>query len=465
MDDTTRRLMSTSTSAGLDEMTFTSSGSFVVPPGVDVIHGVAIGNGYSPGYSTSGTSGGGGGGLSWRNRIDVTPGEVLDVTVGSSGVVGIKRESTWLLAANSSSSSTGGASYSLTGQTSYAGGNGGTNGGGGGGAAGYRGNGGSGGAGTYGNGGGSGSSAAASSGGAGGGGGGHYYRGGAGGGGVGLLGIAATGAGGAGGIESTAARGGGAGSNGTAGENSPTDANGAGGGTYGGGAGGVGYNSVGTGGAGGTAAVRLLFRPGLSYPYHATLPRSAGLEHLGTTAQLGSYTVPTHQAGDLLVLWQFYEGSLFQPSLPSGCTNVAVSSNSNSRACRLSYIFATSSSTTFGLLSYTTGLIIAAYRGVAEVGSGALGSGTDGTPTYPALTFTNTSSNMHSWVVGFAGHVNASATLTAPTGMTNRSNQADTDTRISSHDTNGAVSSWSSVGVSAGLSAAWSTGVLEIIPT
>jgi len=73
--------------------TFTSSGTWVVPAGVNYVYAAGIGGGGgggSGGGAVGGSSGpGGGGGGSAGNsetiRIAVTPGETLTITIGSGG--------------------------------------------------------------------------------------------------------------------------------------------------------------------------------------------------------------------------------------------------------------------------------------------------------------------------------------------------------------------------------------------
>lgn len=77
------------------DQVFTSSGTFTVPAGVTFISAVAIGGGgggmYYANSSVSHTyamNGGAGGGLAWFNGLAVTPGQIIDVTVGLGGVDG-----------------------------------------------------------------------------------------------------------------------------------------------------------------------------------------------------------------------------------------------------------------------------------------------------------------------------------------------------------------------------------------
>lgn len=67
---------------------FIASGTFVVPAGVSVLYITACGGGGGGGAyngSTSGAGGGGGGGSCFKLRLNVTPGDVIPVTVGQGG--------------------------------------------------------------------------------------------------------------------------------------------------------------------------------------------------------------------------------------------------------------------------------------------------------------------------------------------------------------------------------------------
>ncbi len=244
----------------------TTKYSWTVPEGVYVISAVAIGGGgegEGDNTTTSG-AGGGGGALAYRNNIYVTPGEVLDIFVGSTqnksvnsqaGNTGtsnyIRRVSSseiLLLAAggvgggvtSAGASGAGGSAANCIGDIAFSGAAGSSNnvstGGNGGAAAGYSGNG---------NTGGTSGSGASTPGNAG-----------AGGGGVGIYGL---------GISGTVntLEGGSGGADGTAGS-----ANGSAGGSYGGGGGGGNDYVVGSpsntyydGGAGAAGAVRIIWGP------------------------------------------------------------------------------------------------------------------------------------------------------------------------------------------------------------
>lgn len=81
-----------------------TSGSFVVPEGVFSICAVAIGRGGANGTTNSG----GGGALSYKNVIPVTPGETLAYSLASASTE-LKRGTTVLVSAGGATAATGGA--------------------------------------------------------------------------------------------------------------------------------------------------------------------------------------------------------------------------------------------------------------------------------------------------------------------------------------------------------------------
>jgi hypothetical protein len=281
-----------STNAGIGQSSFTTIGtySWTVPTGVDYISAVTVGGGGGGGYSR-GVGGGGGGALAYVNFIPVTPGEILTVGVGTSGIgqslLGasslptnggnsyIKRGVTSLVESgggqigidNVSGDNVRGAGGIVIVGTGGAGGRGNFDGGGGvqacggGGAGGYSGTGGDG----FENGGGGGPGSG------GGGGGGSLSQGG---GGVGIYGEGASGA---------SFGFGGSGGSGASGIN---------GGLYGGGGGGP-SNTSAIGGNGGTGAVRIIwgFANNRQFPTTNTIDltgpyANAGISGLGTYSAL-----------------------------------------------------------------------------------------------------------------------------------------------------------------------------------
>lgn len=182
-------------------------------------------------------------------------------------------------------------------------------------------------------------------------------------------------------------------------------------------------------------------------------------------------SMPTHQAGDLLLFFAFRDGSTTAPSLPSGYTNKLTKSESGFNvSCRVGYKIAASDSETSGTWTNATSLICQVYRGVDQTtplgGSSSYNTtdaGYDNVIEYRTITMSNTSGS--SWVAGFAGHEETNTSLeTAPTGMVNRTNVVDATDEAAGHDTNGGVTSWSTQTVSAGGTlGGWCSAVVEIL--
>lgn len=271
----------------IGESSFTSPGiySWTVPTDVTSISVVTVGGGGGGALAAVG-GGGGGGALAYRNSISVTPGEILTVGVGTSGIgatsatgIGstasdggnsyIKRGATSLVEAgggkrgnnfNINGNRNGGAGGTVIVGTGGSGGNGGagdgSDGPGGGGAGGYSGSGGFGGTNS--------SAGGAGSGGGGGGGASDIFPGG-GGGGVGINGEGPSGLGGA----TSSGNGGNGGSGGENGQNRPGSSIAGNGGKYGGG-GGAGDSTGDISGFGGSGAVRIIWGLGAHRQFPAT---------------------------------------------------------------------------------------------------------------------------------------------------------------------------------------------------
>ena len=71
------------------QVVFTSSQDWSVPNGVTAISiccvGGGGGGGYTDGYGEQPGTGGGGGALAWVNDVTVSPGQIMEITVGSAG--------------------------------------------------------------------------------------------------------------------------------------------------------------------------------------------------------------------------------------------------------------------------------------------------------------------------------------------------------------------------------------------
>ena len=141
-------------------------------------------------------------------------------------------------------------------------------------------------------------------------------------------------------------------------------------------------------------------------------------------AAAATVTIPTHQSGDMILIFAYRDGSNTAPTAPTAGGTVPTwtligTSGANTNSSRFHYAVATASTTTSGTWTNATELICLVYRGTKLVGANAGGSGSATTTVnYPALTLQRTDNS--SWVVGVAGHRTATNVELAPSGMTNR---------------------------------------------
>ena len=124
----------------------------------------------------------------------------------------------------------------------------------------------------------------------------------------------------------------------------------------------------------------------------------------GASAETTSISsMPTHVAGDLLVIEAFDDGATTIPTLPSGWTNLATLAGT-SCAGRLAYKWAASSSETATGFTSATGLILGVWRGVGALG--AVGSNAGQSPghqptrPWSCRTPTATTGSQHSVCTG-----------------------------------------------------------------
>ena len=158
-----------------------------------------------------------------------------------------------------------------------------------------------------------------------------------------------------------------------------------------------------------------------------------------------SISLPTHAAGDMIVIAAFGEDA---PVVPDGWASIkTVSTYFSIFKGVVAYKVATGSSEVSGTWTDADRLIAAVYDGVASIGgSSALGQQTF-TTTFPAVTLSETDGT--SWVVG-VGLANSSAQIAnPPTGMTNRDVQS---TFLALNDTASGVSAWNAANVVYGTS-------------
>lgn len=173
-------------------------------------------------------------------------------------------------------------------------------------------------------------------------------------------------------------------------------------------------------------------------------------------------TIPTHQVGDLILIFAYRDASNTAPSTPAASGTVPTwtligSDGANTNSTNFRYAVATATTTTSGTWTNATDLICLVYRG-ASVGAAA-GTGANNTTTinYPALTLQRTDNT--SWVVGVAGHKTATNVDLAPGAMVNR---ISAGSESAGHDTNATVTTWASTNVTVNASSAYRSWVVEL---
>lgn len=193
-------------------------------------------------------------------------------------------------------------------------------------------------------------------------------------------------------------------------------------------------------------------------------PSYKTIQYVGGIIGVDTATLPSHQAGDVIICFAYRDGNATPAALVSGWTNLG-NSGANTNGSRLAYRIATDGSTPPGTWTNSTSVVYHIYRNLdptTPIGAVLDGGGQSTTVSYPALTLQRTDNS--SWVAGFAGHRSTNTSLeTPPTGMTNRTTRANATDEAAGHDTNGTVSSWSNQNVSVGgTSSGWRSWTVEL---
>ena len=187
------------------------------------------------------------------------------------------------------------------------------------------------------------------------------------------------------------------------------------------------------------------------------------ITYVGNATGTTSATLPSHQAGDLIVAFAFRDGSTTLPTQPAGWTSIDTATGTSCCA-RLAYKVAASSGETTGTWTSSTTVIFVLYRDVnianiTQLDTELAGVGT--TVTYNANGFWKDLSR----VIAFAAHRSTDTALgTAPTGLTLVVNPVDaTDEGAAFESTIDNYGDWPSTNVSVGgTSSGWITFVMRL---
>lgn len=179
---------------------------------------------------------------------------------------------------------------------------------------------------------------------------------------------------------------------------------------------------------------------GVWKPFTETPP--SGITFIGASTGVNSATIPAHEAGDLILIFCFRDGSTSSITTPSGYTPVVQRVGNSSRADLFRKI-AASSSESFSAISGVTGLIVHVYRNVdptTPIGKSGSYVGSSPVLYYAGGTFNVTDGT--SGAAFFAGHRSTNTSLeTAPSGAVNRSNFVNATNEVAGHDALG-VTGW-----------------------
>jgi hypothetical protein len=191
------------------------------------------------------------------------------------------------------------------------------------------------------------------------------------------------------------------------------------------------------------------------------------------SAEATSLTLPTHQAGDLLVMFAFRAANSVATT-PVGWAAMRADTQTT-RGFSLAYKIATSSSETSGTWTNASMLTCATFRDDANIivlGGTSISSGGTTTVNYGALsvkTVANTQAKLigdSSLLLLYAAALTNNTTMQqTPTGCTTQHNAVLATYEAVLHTTNAAVASRTSSTITADVSVTTSTYVVEVFDT
>jgi hypothetical protein len=131
----------------------------------------------------------------------------------------------------------------------------------------------------------------------------------------------------------------------------------------------------------------------------------------GASAAANTVAMPTHQAGDWIIVFTFRDGSTTYPTIPAGWTTDSQKTGT-SLSYQVGHKVAAGSSETTGTWTNATGIVVLVYRNVLGFVYPTIQTGSGSTITYPATTGDAIATSAKSAIVRFAGHRTASNLLT-----------------------------------------------------
>lgn len=194
---------------------------------------------------------------------------------------------------------------------------------------------------------------------------------------------------------------------------------------------------------------------------------------MGSNANAGSsVTIPTHQVGDLIVIFAFNPFTTSAPTKPSASGTVpdfTYIDNANSGSgsgCTTAYFKATATNTTSGTWptpSHMIAVVLRDQHASSPIGGHAQQAGSSATTTAPSVTMSHT--NGSSVLLHFHGHSNlgSGGWDAAPTGYTRQSASGSGFQSGSALNTKNVTTSDGSVGQTGGQNTSYAAATVEII--
>lgn len=187
-----------------------------------------------------------------------------------------------------------------------------------------------------------------------------------------------------------------------------------------------------------------------------------------SSTEATTITLPgSPQAGDLMIIFAFRDGSTTNPTIPTGWTNLTNTADGTTCSSSIGWRRYVSGDTS-GTWTNATGLICAIYRGVAthKTPLGGLAAPTSSAGTTNTVSYVSVQTRQkNNWLVAFAAHRSIDTTIeTAPANLTNQTNTVGATAEYAGHDSNGIYSAgqgtWPATNVSiTGTASGWITNM------
>lgn len=175
------------------------------------------------------------------------------------------------------------------------------------------------------------------------------------------------------------------------------------------------------------------------------------------TAATTTVGIPTHQVGDLIIIYAANSAASTKPTVPGTFTSIATANTSGAFGTAAGYRIATASNTTSGTWTNADRIGVVVYRGVTAIGNSSnnANNAANQNMAYNAVTFNTTGGTSWACAIGLT-----KGAVSPGTPGTNTSRINGTTYRFS--DSNSGVTGWTANTVTLGTSSLWTTLVIEL---